>query len=117
MEKLASHGLINGYPDGSFKPNQVITRAEAATLVNSILERTPHKERLLDDMKRWPDNADSNEWYYAQIQEATNSHEYERTNKSYRETWTKLLSVRDWVALEKEWSSSNSSSNPGSVTK
>ncbi|NLY19913.1 MAG: hypothetical protein GXZ08_01315, partial [Tissierellia bacterium] len=98
-------------------PQGEITRAEAATLVNSILERTPHKERLLDDMKRWPDNADSNEWYYAHIQEATNSHEYERTSSEYRENWTKLLPVRDWVALEQEWSTANSSSNPGNVTK
>ncbi|NLY19833.1 MAG: DUF1542 domain-containing protein [Tissierellia bacterium] len=117
IEKLASHGLISGYPDGSFKPNQVITRAEAATLVNAILERTPDKDKLLENMIKWPDNMNTEKWYYAQIQEATNSHEYDRTNKSYRETWTKLLEVRDWVALEKEWSNANSSKNPGEVIK
>ncbi|RVU54009.1 S-layer homology domain-containing protein [Anaerosphaera multitolerans] len=104
IKKLASHGLINGYEDGSFKPDQLITRAEAATLVNSVLERTPHKDNLLSDMKRWSDNSDTSEWYYAQVQEATNSHTYTRTSVTDKEVWKELLAVRDWSALEKEWS-------------
>ncbi|WP_164845583.1 InlB B-repeat-containing protein [Anaerosphaera multitolerans] len=113
INKLASHGLINGYEDGSFKPNQLITRAEAATLINSILERTPHKDGLLSGMKMWIDNSDSDVWYYVQIQEATNSHEYERESGTDIEKWTKILPVRDWVSLEKEWSNSNLSANSG----
>ncbi|NLY21588.1 MAG: Cna B-type domain-containing protein [Tissierellia bacterium] len=99
IEELASHGLINGYPDGSFRPNKEITRAEAVTLVNSILDRTPHKDKLIDGMETWPDN-NRGAWYYAQIQEATNSHEYERANTTTRETWTKLLPNKDWTLLE-----------------
>ena len=68
-------------------------------------------------MKFWSDNEDTNTWYYAQIQEATNSHEYERSNSDTFEKWTKLLPVRDWVAFEKMWSNVNSVSNPGDVEK
>ncbi|RVU54012.1 S-layer homology domain-containing protein [Anaerosphaera multitolerans] len=117
IKKLASHGLINGYEDGSFKPDQLITRAETATLVNSVLERTPHKDNLLSDMKRWSDNSDTSEWYYAQVQEATNSHTYTRTSVTDKEVWQELLPVRDWSALEKEWSSSYSSVDINGVTK
>ncbi|NLY21135.1 MAG: hypothetical protein GXZ08_07640 [Tissierellia bacterium] len=117
IEKLVSLGMIKGYEDGSFKPEQRITRAETATLVNAVLERTPHKDNLLKDMKRWTDNMDEDKWYYAQIQEATNSHIYERVNVKSFENWTRLLPVRDWAALEREWSNANSSSNPGDVSK
>lgn len=54
-----------------------------------------------------------NAWYYADVQEATNSHEFYRDTKNEREVWTKLLPVRDWVALEREWSQANSAKNPG----
>ncbi|RVU54550.1 S-layer homology domain-containing protein, partial [Anaerosphaera multitolerans] len=117
INKLASNGLISGYPDGSFKPDQQITRAEAATLMNAVLERTPHKDNLLSNMKRWVDNTDTSEWYYAQVQEATNSHTYTRTSKTDKEVWQDLLPIRDWAAFEKEWSGANSASSPGSVTK
>lgn len=110
--------LVDGYPDGTFRPNQAITRAEAITLMNNVLERAPHKDHLLKDMIQWPDNMDPEEWYYAEIQEATNSHTYVLADpcgeeeESY-EIWTALLPVRDWVALEKQWSEYNSSDNPG----
>ncbi|NLY19831.1 MAG: S-layer homology domain-containing protein [Tissierellia bacterium] len=104
INKLSSMGLIKGYEDGSFKPNQEITRAEVATLMNAVLDRTPHKDYMLNSMKKWSDNSNTNSWYYAQIQEATNSHEFERSNVNNRERWTKILPVRDGVALEKTWS-------------
>lgn len=109
--------LIKGYPDGTFRPDNYITRAEAMTIVNRVLERKPDKDNLLDDMVRWPDNADTEEWYYADVQEATNSHDYELHTSSDGdyEVWTELKPVRDWAALEKTWSENNSSSNPGEV--
>ena len=110
--------IIEGYPDGTFKPDQEITRAEAVTIVNRVLERYPHKEHLLEDMIVWPDNMDETMWYYEDIQEATNSHVFDRQydeDKVPYEIWTELLPVRDWVALEREWSDYNSSHNPGEV--
>ena len=110
--------LIKGYPDGTFRPDNYITRAEAMTIVNRVLERKPDKDNLLDDMVRWSDNADTEKWYYADVQEATNSHDYEMHTKSTGneyEVWTELKPVRDWAALEKTWSENNSSTNPGEV--
>ncbi len=111
-------GLIEGYPDGTFKPDQEITRAEAMTIVNRVLERYPHKEHLLDDMIIWPDNQNVDAWYYADVQEATNSHTFDTkrdADDEPYEIWKEILPVRDWAALEKEWSEHNSSRNPGEV--
>ena len=95
-----------------------ITRAEAVTIVNRVLERYPHKDHLLEDMIRWPDNLDTDAWYYADVQEATNSHSFDmlrdEEDEPY-EVWTELLPVRDWTALEREWSEYDSSRNPGEV--
>jgi len=101
ISRAARNGWINGYPDGSFKPNQAITRAEAMALVNRVLNRDPAEpEDLLDDMIQWPDNMDTAKWYYLDVQEATNGHDYERdTNPT--EKWTELQEPRDWAALEK----------------
>ena len=71
----ANHGWIKGYEDGSFKPDQKITRAETMTLVNRVLNRLPEaKDDLHKDMKTWVDNMDETAWYYLAVQEATNSH-------------------------------------------
>jgi len=71
------------------------------TLVNRVLKRVPQsKDDLLEGMTIWTDNADTSAWYYLAVQEATNSHEYERKNESY-ETWTKLTENRDWTTYEK----------------
>lgn len=104
-------GLITGYPDGTFGPAKSITRAEAVTIVNRTLERAPDADHFLDDMITWPDNPES-AWYYEAMQEATNSHEYQKktASGSTYEVWTKILPVRDWVAYEKEWSDANSAS-------
>ena len=109
--------LITGYPEGDFRPNANISRAESVTIVNRTLERAPDADHFLKDMIVWPDNGED-AWYYEAVQEATNSHEYvvkgAGTNKY--EEWTKILEVRDWPALEKEWSNANSATG-GEVVK
>lgn len=95
--KAAAVGWINGYEDGSFRPDQPITRAETATLVNRMLNRDP-KGGMLDDMVKWPDNPED-AWYYSAIQEATNGHDY--VTGAEGETWTSMLANRDWSELEK----------------
>ena len=99
----ANKGWINGYPDSTFRPDQYITRAEAMTLVNRVLNRLPEKsEDLLDDMIKWPDNADASVWYYLAMQEATNSHDYsDKSDADKYEKWTKIRDARDWTLLEK----------------
>ena len=107
VKAAAELGLIDGYEDGTFRPNAPITRAEACTIVNRTLGRAPDKDNLLPEheMLTWPDNS-RDAWYYAQIQEATNSHDYQWLGAI--ELWTAKLAERDWDALEKEWSSAYS---------
>lgn len=109
--------VISGYPDGTYRPDNAITRAEAMTIVNNTLRRSPVKEGLLpvSEMITWPDNMDTSAWYYEAVQEATNSHLYTYSGDSGDEQWTEPLPVRDWVAFEKAWSDANSASNPGEV--
>ena len=99
----ANKGWINGYPDGTFRPNQYITRAEAMMLVNRVLNRLPENSSdLLDSMIKWPDNSDASAWYYLAVQEATNSHAYSDKSKGDKyEKWSKLRETRDWTELEK----------------
>ena len=89
INRAAEVGWINGYNDGSFRPNKAITRAEAVTLVNNVLGREPHTDYMLDDMITWPDNPKS-AWYYEDIQEATNSHDYRWSSGKRYEIWTSL---------------------------
>ena len=97
----ANKGWINGYPDGTFRPNQYITRAESMTLVNRVLNRLPENSSdLLNSMIKWPDNSDASAWYYLAVQEATNSHYY-KTKENKFEKWTELRKTRDWTELEK----------------
>ena len=97
----ANKGWINGYPDDTFRPNQYITRAEAMTLVNRVLNRLPENSSdLLNSMIKWPDNSDASAWYYLAVQEATNSHYY-KTKENKFEKWTELRKTRDWTELEK----------------
>ena len=97
----ANNGWILGYEDGSFRPNQLITRAEAMTLVNRVLNRVPEdKSDLLRGMTEWMDNMNTAAWYYLAVQEATNSHEFERKDNGY-ETWTELRANRDWTEFER----------------
>ena len=105
VELAAGNGWIAGYPDGSFRPDQKITRAETVTMINRVLERVPAKElRLLSRsiMLTFPDN-NPGDWYYIAIQEASNSHEYRRSvyETTGDEMWTKLIDNVDWTKLEK----------------
>ena len=98
----ANHGWIKGYEDGSFKPDQKITRAETMTLVNRVLNRLPEtKDDLHKDMKTWVDNMDETAWYYLDVQEATNSHYFKNKTGTKFEQWTDLRDTRDWSELEK----------------
>ena len=111
VQAAVDMGLVDGYPDGGFHPNSNITRAEAVTIVNRVLNRAPHEDHLLDEdeMNVWPDNV-YGAWYYADMQEATNSHDYDwiRVSGERVEEWTEKLPERDWAALEQEWSSAYS---------
>ena len=95
-----NNGWILGYEDGTFRPNRNISRAEAMTLVNRVLQRVPeHRNDLLDGMTVWLDNKNTAKWYYLAVQEATNSHDYGRKQNGY-EYWLALKENRDWAALE-----------------
>ena len=95
IERAAAFGWISGYPDGTFRPDARITRAEAMTMINRVLCRMPQNESdLLDSMVTWPDNKPS-DWHYLAVLEATNSHDFDRQGE-VGESWTKLTSVPDW---------------------
>ena len=99
IERAAAFGWISGYPDGTFRPDARITRAEAMTMINRVLCRMPQNEsNLLDSMVTWPDNKPS-DWHYLAVQEATNSHDFNRQGE-VGESWTKLTSVPDWTRYQ-----------------
>ena len=99
IERAAAFGWISGYPDGTFRPDARITRAEAMTMINRVLCRMPQSEsNLLDSMVTWPDNKPS-DWHYLAVQEATNSHDFNRQGE-VGESWTKLTSVPDWTRYQ-----------------
>lgn len=99
IERSAAFGWISGYPDGTFRPDARITRAEAMTMINRVLCRMPQSESdLLDSMVTWPDNKPS-DWHYLAVQEATNSHDFNRQGE-VGESWTKLTSVPDWTRYQ-----------------
>ena len=99
IERAAAFGWISGYPDGTFRPDARITRAEAMTMINRVLCRMPQSESdLLDSMVTWPDNKPS-DWHYLSVQEATNSHDFNRQGE-VGESWTKLTSVPDWTRYQ-----------------
>ena len=99
IQDAVNLGLIGGYPDGTVRPNNNITRAEACAIVNRTLGRVPDADHLLpeDVMKVWPDN-NPTDWFYADMQEATNGHEYAWIEEDGHEIeeWTNLLD-KDWT--------------------
>ena len=96
-------GLIEGYSDGSFKPENRITRAEACAIVNRVLGRKPSKDHMkISGRIDWPDCTTA-DWFYEAIMEATNSHTYQMGKRV--ETWNGKLPQRDWAALENNWAS------------
>lgn len=95
----ADRGLLGGYPDGTVRPNATITRAESCAVVNRTLDRRPDAKHLLPagEMRVWPDNP-ADGWYYADMQEATNGHEYRwlTVGKNKIEDWTAILPDNTW---------------------
>ena len=85
INSAAAKGWVNGYPDGTYKPNQYITRAEFVTLVNNVLDRRVHKEDILPEARQFPDLLKT-KWYYEAMQEAINSHHYVRMEDRF-EDW------------------------------
>ncbi|MEK3872862.1 MULTISPECIES: S-layer homology domain-containing protein [unclassified Paenibacillus] len=92
IASAANKGWIKGYTDGTFKPDQYITRAEAAKFINSVLNRKVDKDGIHKDTKQWPDNI-SSMWYYYDILEATNHHEYSRSESGV-EVWSEIKASR-----------------------
>ena len=88
--EVAEAGWVGGYEDGTFRPEKNLTRAETMVIINKMLGRTPQSvDDLLDGMITWPDNADPTAWYYIDVQEATNGHDYTK-HANGCETWTLL---------------------------
>ena len=91
IERASALGWIAGYEDGTFRPENLITRAEAMMMINRVLGRLPEDESdLLPGMRTWPDNTDPNVWYYLPVQEATNGHDFNRKDDGVYEYWTKI---------------------------
>lgn len=91
INRAATRGWVTGDGNGTFRPDDYITRAEAATLINRVLERNPETaEDLLETMIKFPDNADVNAWYYLNVQEAANDHDYVRKEDGVHESWVSL---------------------------
>lgn len=100
INNAAITGWVNGYDDGSFKPEAEITRAEAITLINRVLYRYVLEEELHEDLIEWKDNT-PDKWYYTSVQEATNSHDYDREEIGHYETHTAISDPYDWESHEK----------------
>lgn len=89
INRIASFGWVSGYDNGMFVPDSLITRAEAITIINNLLQRTPDAGHMLPNMRTWIDNP-VNAWYYTAVQEATNSHSYVVESFGY-EVWKTIL--------------------------
>lgn len=99
IQRAAELGWIKGFEDGTFRPDTYITRAQAMTMINRVLNRVPEDPSdLLPGMNVWPD-CGPGDWFYLAIQEATNSHDYRHKAGSY-ETWTGLNADPDWTRYE-----------------
>ena len=103
IELAAGNGWINGYEDGTFRPNNNITRAETFAMINRVLDRqTESVSDLLptSDMNMWSDNMDADAWYYKDVQEATNYHKCDRVGDSVYEKWTEKVPDIDWASYQ-----------------
>lgn len=108
IEFSAARKYVIGYPDGTFKPDQHITRAETVTMVNRCLHRAVDNDGLIAGYISWPDNK-SSDWYYYDIIEAANYHNFKRSNRIVKnqtyhyENWSDVLEPIDWAWVEREW--------------
>lgn len=97
IAQAAQNGWIKGYEDGSFRPDVEISRAETFAMVNRMLGRQPETASdLAEGMNQFPDNQDSAEWYYLDVQEAANNHSYQRKADGFHERWTAKLEDIRW---------------------
>ena len=98
--RAAALGWVQGYQDGSYRPNNSITRAQVVTMINRVLCRMPEENAdLLKGMSSFTDCAED-DWCYLAIQEATNSHDYKTKSGSIHEKWTDLNTAPDWSRFE-----------------
>ncbi len=101
IERAAELGWIKGFEDGTFRPDTYITRAQAMTMINRVLNRIPEDaDDLLSNMNVWPD-CNPGDWFYLAVQEATNSHDYKHKAGNY-ETWSSMNKDPDWTATKTE---------------
>lgn len=103
IELAAGNGWIKGYEDGTFRPDEKITRAETFAMINRVLNRqTENVTDLLpqSEMNMWSDNMDEDAWYYKDVQEATNYHKCERIGDSIYEKWTEKVPDIDWAKVQ-----------------
>ena len=103
IELAAGNGWINGYTDGTFRPNKSIIRAETFAMINRVLDRqTENVSDLLptSEMNMWSDNMNENAWYYKDVQEATNYHKCDRVGDSVYEKWTEKVPDIDWASYQ-----------------
>ena len=107
INRASYKGWVQGDGNKKYRPADNITRAEAMTLINNVLIRHVEESGMYAEMNKWPDNQPG-AWYYTAVQEATNSHNYERIENSEYEKWSTPLADRDWAALEKTWADANS---------
>ena len=99
IERAAELGWIKGFEDGTFRPDTYITRAQAMTMINRVLNRIPEENSdLLAGVNTWPD-CNPGDWFYLAVQEATNSHDFKHKAGNY-ETWTELTKNPDWTRYE-----------------
>ena len=99
IQRAAELGWIKGFEDGTFRPDTYITRAQAMTMINRVLNRIPEDTGdLLSNMNVWPD-CNPGDWFYLAVQEATNSHDFKHKAGNY-ETWTSMSKDPDWTRYE-----------------
>ena len=99
IQRAAELGWIKGFEDGSFRPDTYITRAQAMTMINRVLNRIPEENSdLLAGMNTWPD-CNPGDWFYLAVQGATNSHDYKHKAGNY-ETWSSMNKDPDWTRYE-----------------
>lgn len=98
VKKAAAAGWINGYPDGSFKADNPITRAEVVSITNRMLDRKADEafvDSHLTELITFTD-VDKSHWAYYPIAEATNGHEFVRDANKIDEVW-KSVTHRSFV--------------------
>ena len=101
INMLAAAGFVTGYGDGTFAPDQLITRAEVAALINRVLMRNPNpNNQILPGMRTWPDNSPG-AWYTLYLLEATNTTTYTLCEDGFFKTWLTVVPARNWTALER----------------